>query len=86
MGSGTLKPEDKARWHLERRTNKTGFLGVTYRRSDGYYVARVRVPLKKNKVYAGTAKTPEDAARCYDRKARELFGPTAVVNFPESTE
>ena len=34
------------------------------------------------KVHCGSSKKPEVAARLYDAKARELFGETAVTNFP----
>lgn len=38
------------------------------------------------KIYLGTYRTAEDAARAYDEKARELFGEFACVNFPQNKE
>lgn len=79
----TLLPEDRARFHRDRRTNKTGFIGVTWKAREGMFVARIRVPGKKEKVWCGSSKTAKGAAIKYDIKARELFGVDAVVNFPE---
>ena len=69
------------RWHKEHKTNSTGFLGVTFLRKCGVYVARIRVHGRKEKLYVGIAATAEEAARMYDAKARELYGPGAVANF-----
>jgi len=69
------------RWHKEHKTNSTGFLGVLFRRKRGVYEARIRVHGRKEKIHIGTAATAEEAARMYDAKARELYGPGAVVNF-----
>lgn len=38
---------------------------------------------KGKKFYLGLFGDPIEAARAYDRKARELFGPFARLNFPE---
>ena len=80
----TLKPEDRAAYHRDMKTNKTGFLGVYFKRRDNGYEARIRVPDRKEKIYCGWAKTAEEAARMYDTKARELFGDAAVTNFTAS--
>ena len=69
------------RWHKEHKTNSTGFLGVLFRRKRGVYEARIRVHGRKEKIYIATAATAEEAARMYDAKARQLYGPGAVVNF-----
>lgn len=69
------------RWHKEHKTNSTGFLGVLFRRKRGVYEARIRVHGRKEKLHIGTAATAEEAARMYDAKARELYGPGTVVNF-----
>ncbi len=53
------------------RNNKTGVV----------YLAVVKYNLKRH--YAGTYKRIEDAAAAYDRKASELFGEFASLNFPE---
>jgi hypothetical protein len=50
------------------------------RKSGIAYVAVVKFNQKR--YYAGTYDTPIEAARAYDRKARELFGEFACVNFP----
>ena len=40
---------------------------------------------KKNK-YISSYLTEEEAARAYDKKARELFGDKAILNFPDEEE
>lgn len=64
----------------DTKANATGFLGVKRRSDRDGFLAYIRVGTRK--VYAGCGKTAEQAARAYDRKARELYGPTAVTNFP----
>ena len=63
--------------------NSTGFKGV-YKTGDSKlnpYSAKIQ---KDKKVYClGHYKTAEGAARAYDRKAIELFGEYAVLNFPK---
>lgn len=75
----------KTEFLRDTAANKTSFLGVTYRPGDDRYVARIRDHKTRGgaKVYCGSARTAEEAARAYDRKARELYGVRAVLNFPE---
>ena len=79
-----LTPAKKAQFIRDQGINKTGFMGVTYRRKSGMFEARIRIPNRKEKLYCGLAKTAEDAARMYDAKSKELFGVTAVLNFPQA--
>lgn len=73
-------------YHKDNKTNKTGFLGVKYVKRYNLYAAYIRVHDMKNKLYCGYGKTAEEAARKYDQKAVELYGITAVTNFPIESE
>jgi hypothetical protein len=67
------------------RNNRSGYKGV-YKRWDprpSPWGAHIRVNGKLKKL--GYHATPEEAARAYDRAARELFGSFAKLNFPEET-
>ena len=57
--------------------NKTGYKGVRYQ-ADGYYIAEI------NKKYLGCFHSPEDAARAYDKAAKQYHGEFAYLNFPDS--
>lgn len=61
---------------------RPGFRGVQLNHKTGKYVARVRWHNEYTRL--GYFVTAEEAARAYDKKARELQGDFAVLNFPEA--
>lgn len=83
--------KDNCRWATpqqnimnRRKTikNKSGFKGVSPRPSG-----RWRSAIRKNGkdyVLGNSFKTKEEAATAYDKKAKELFGEFANLNFPEN--
>jgi len=62
----------------------TPYKGVFYRRDRNKYYARISLGGVKH--YLGLYDDPVEAARAYDRKARELHGPYARLNFPDEGE
>lgn len=62
-----------------RHSSNSGFKGVEIARS-GRAIARICCRYKR--MVLGTFNTPEEAARAYDAKAKELFGEFARLNFP----
>lgn len=54
------------------------FKGVSKVKKTGRW--RATIQAHRNKEHIGTFGTEEDAARAYDKRALELFGPTAFLN------
>ena len=61
------------------KSNTTGYKGVTKRHG------KFRSHIRHNRVliHIGVFDTPEEAAKAYDKKAREMFGEYAWLNFPD---
>jgi len=55
------------------------YKGVSWDKAAGKYLAQIRVLGKK--CYLGQFVKQEDAARAYDKRAAEVFGSHAVLNF-----
>jgi hypothetical protein len=61
-----------------RIDNTSGYKGVI-RTARGF---GAQIYMNRRRIWIGTYRTPEDAARAYDAWARELFGEFAHTNFP----
>jgi hypothetical protein len=63
-------------------TNTSGYKGVSWLKKDSVW--QVGIKTRQKRIFLGRFPKDrlEDAARCYDKAARELFGEFANLNFP----
>ncbi|MBN1363140.1 MAG: HNH endonuclease [Sedimentisphaerales bacterium] len=77
-------PEQNARNRRLRRDGSSRFKGVSFHRLSRKWIASICYDGKQ--IYLGSFDDETEAARAYDRKARDLFGEFARLNFPEDYE
>lgn len=70
---------ENSRYTRKRKDNTSGYKGI--RKQGNKYTAQIKVN-DVNK-YLGYYACPIEAARAYDKAAREHFGKFAILNFPD---
>lgn len=63
------------------RNSTSGFKGVTQRKGRHKWYARIQA--SGNRTRLGSFHSPIEAARAYDKAAKELYGEFAWLNFPD---
>ncbi|XP_060188126.1 ethylene-responsive transcription factor ERF017-like [Lycium barbarum] len=66
----------------EKKLNGDRYKGVRMRKW-GKWVAEVRQPKSRDRIWLGSYDTAEEAARAYDAAVVCLRGPSAMINFPD---
>lgn len=64
------------------KNNRSGYRGVYYSTTKRRWIAQIKVNYRPIKV--GQFQTAEEAARAYDKAAKEFHGSFATLNFPDT--
>ena len=73
---------ENKRFRGPQSNNSTGFKGVVQASRGKRFIAQIGNGRGKH-IRLGSYGTPEEAARAYDAKAKELHGEFAYLNFPD---
>ena len=76
----TNQQNQQNRHHVKSGTSR--FKGVYWEKKSKKWVAHIRFNYKR--IYLGCSCDEEGVARLYDKKAKELFGEFACLNFKEA--
>jgi len=73
-------PEFEWRQQVLSASNSSGYRGVHFEKRSKRWVSKIREGVKE--IYLGAFISPIKAAKAYDKKACEIYGQAARLNFP----